>query len=84
MLYQWERTLEFAKKQATEVWFVGTSMAVNVTSVLLSIARERRLPVHAINPTEEFVGAQGSEHIRAHAEVWLPEYVKSLGAMHSN
>lgn len=38
----------------------------------------RRLRLRAVNPTENSVGAYGDDHVRAHAEVWLPGYVASL------
>jgi NAD-dependent deacetylase len=47
--YQWDRVREAALR-ARLVLFVGTSFAVGVTELILSSARERRVPVWSIDP----------------------------------
>lgn len=75
--YEWYRLVQYAKKTASEIWFIGTSLEVLVTSELLSIGRERGLPIHMLNPVLDTMSGATHPHV-GYAEVWLPEYVAGL------
>ncbi|MBK7863598.1 MAG: RNA polymerase subunit sigma [Archangiaceae bacterium] len=73
--YQWERVVDAASR-AELVVFVGTSFAVGVTELVLSSARERRVPVWSIDPAgrpQPYV-----QLLAEPSEEALPALVKSL------
>jgi len=74
--YQWELVQGWAGERASEVWFIGTSMAVTVADVLYKNARDRGIPIHVVNPADAPLA--GVTHHRESAETWLPGYVRTL------
>ena len=68
-----------ALDRATEVWFLGTSMAVGITDTVHTIARDRGLPMIYVNPSSE-QAPDCARHIAAKVEEWLPDYVAGYRA----
>ena len=75
--YQWERVLRSAPK-AELVLFVGTSLSVGVTDLVLSSALGRGVPVFSIDPGGQ--PQRGVTLLREPAEQVLPAVCLKLGA----
>ncbi|MCE9579776.1 MAG: RNA polymerase subunit sigma [Deltaproteobacteria bacterium] len=76
--YQFERVRQAANR-ASLVLFVGTSFAVGVTDLVLTRARQNRVPVYSIDPAGESPDLR-VRVVRAYAEVVLPKVAAALGA----
>ena len=75
--YQWPRVLDAAAKAALVV-FVGTSLSVGVTQLVLDAALERSIPAFSIDPAARSI--PGVVGIAAAAEVALVELSAAVGA----
>ena len=75
--YQWSRVLE-AASTAQLVVFVGTSLSVGVTQLVLEEARANRVPIFSIDPSARSI--PGVTGIPAAAEVALVELARAVGA----
>jgi NAD-dependent deacetylase len=68
--YGFDEVEDFVSRQASEVWFLGTSLSVGITELVESYARERELPTVVVDPSTTMHGAR---HVREPVERWLPE-----------
>ena len=76
--YGWERVLK-AADSAERVVFVGTSLSVGVTDLVLGAARDRGVPVFSIDPAAR--PAPGVASITAPAELALVDLARKLAAV---
>ena len=76
--YQVARVERFAEDADLTI-FVGTSLAVGITDMILRAALRHGRPVHLLDPTAR-IGLPHVRHIPVKAEEALPELCAALGA----
>ena len=77
--YQWERVM-LAATQAELVVFLGTSLSVGVTDLIVRAAAFRGVQVVSVDPGRGPDPGYPVEHVKAKAEEILPDVCRRIGA----